>query len=78
MKKNKTSDWKLNETFYNVIKNRFSDLKDKLDKNLKDKETLKFECSKCKFIYPLEKAAHIGYHCTRCDDRPKLGEKAAE
>ncbi len=78
MKKNKTSEWKLNETFYNIMKNRFSDLKEKLDRNLKDKETLKFDCKKCNTVYPLEKAAHIGYHCTKCDDKPKLIEKAAE
>ena len=60
------------------MKNRFSDLKEKLERNLKDKETLKFECSKCKLIYQLEKAAHIGYHCSRCDDHPKLLEKIPE
>ena len=41
------------DLFYNIMKNRFSDLKEKLERNLKDKETLKFECSKCKLILKL-------------------------
>jgi Zn finger protein HypA/HybF involved in hydrogenase expression len=77
-KKNKTSEWRINETFYNIIKNRFTDLKAKMEKNFNERSSLKFECIKCKHVYPVEKAAHIDYHCSRCDDRPKLIEKPKE
>jgi hypothetical protein len=77
-KKNKTSEWRLNDTFYNIVKTRCQDLKTKLDKNLKERSSLKFQCIKCKNTYPVEKAAHIDYHCSRCDERPKLIEIPVE
>jgi transcription initiation factor IIE alpha subunit len=79
MKKNsKTLDWKLNDIFYNIIKLRFKDLQKKLEKNLVDKSTLKFLCSKCKTIYTVEKAGHLGYKCNVCEERPVLDEMKKE
>ena len=76
--KYKTSEWELNETFYNTMKNRFSDLIKKLESNLKNKETLKFECPKCKKIFMLEKAAHLDYNCNNCIDKQNLSDKKPE
>jgi hypothetical protein len=78
MRKNKTSEWTLNMTYYNRIKNRFQELKTKLEKNLEYRSKLKFECGKCKTIYQEFEAAHRGYVCTKCEDKPKLIEKKAE
>jgi transcription initiation factor IIE alpha subunit len=78
LKKNKTSDWKLSETFYNVIKTRFSDLKKRLEKNLIEKSSLKFQCNKCKTIFTVEKAAHLMYKCSFCEDKPQLIEMKKE
>lgn len=81
VKKNKTSEWKINDTYYNRIKHRFADLKLKLEANLKEREKLKFECSnpKCpKKIYMDNEAARRNYICTNCEDKPKLVEKKPE
>ena len=77
-KKNKTSEWKMNETFYNIIKNRFEELKKKLEKNLEYRSKDKFECTKCKNIFMLSDVAYLGYVCKVCEDRPKLLERKGE
>ncbi len=76
--KYKTSEWELNDKFYKIVKDRFGDLNKKLEKKLKDKETLKFICPKCQFVYLLDKAAHLGYQCSQCIDKQKLIEHKAE
>jgi len=78
IKKNKTSEWKMNETFYNIIKNRFEELKKKLEKNLEYRSKDKFECLKCKTTFMLSDVAYLGYVCKVCEDRPKLLEKKGE
>lgn len=76
--RNRTSDWELNENFYNIVKQRFADLKKKLEGNLKEKETLKFECPKCKNIFALEKATRTNYQCPSCDDKTSLIAREAQ
>lgn len=76
--KYKTSKWELNDKFYKIVKDRFEDLTKKLETKLKDKETLKFICPKCKKIFYVEKAAHLEYQCSQCFDKPKLIEHQAE
>lgn len=73
-----TLEWKINDTFYNIIKQRFEDLKFKLNKTLEYKSRDKFECQKCKKVYELDQVAHIGYVCKECEDRPKLLEIKSE
>lgn len=68
----KTSEWELNELYYNIVKNRFEDLTKKLETNLKSREIIKFKCAKCDVIYNLEKVAHIFYKCPNCIDKPSL------
>jgi hypothetical protein len=81
IRRNKTSDWKLNDTYYFRIKSRFSELKTKLEKTLKEREKLKFECSnpKCtKKIYEVSEAARKEYICTVCEGRYELIEQKPE
>ncbi len=77
-KKASTLEWEINETYFNIIKQRFEDLKALFKKAIRYKSTDKFVCPKCKEVYELDKVAHLGYVCKRCDDRPKLNEVKAE
>lgn len=78
LKKSSTFEWEINETFYNIIKIRFEELKRKFEKKLEYMSKEKFECPKCKRVYELDEVAHIGYVCKQCEDRPKLLEIHAE
>jgi hypothetical protein len=77
-KKINTLEWKINDTYYNIIKQRFEELKLKLKQTLEYKAKDKFECTKCKRVYELDQVAHIGYVCKQCEERPKLSEIKAE
>ena len=77
-KRTNTLEWKINDTYYNIIKQRFEELKSKFKKNLEYKSRDKFECPKCKKVYELDQVAHIGYVCKQCEERPKLSEIKAE
>ncbi len=77
-KKASTLEWEINDTYFNIIRQRFEDLKVLYKNAIKYKSTDKFVCPKCKEVYELDKVAHVGYICKRCDDRPKLNEVKAE
>lgn len=77
-RKNKTFEWNLSQTYYNRLKNRFNELRSKLEKNLEFRAKIKFECPKCKTIYQVSEAAFKDYTCHKCEDKPRLLEKKAE
>lgn len=77
-RKNKTSDWRLNPTFYNRIKNRFEEMKKHLNYTLEQRSTLWFECPKCLRKYTESEGSFNSLVCTQCDTRPKLTEKGRE
>ncbi len=78
LKRSITFEWLINQTFYDNIKQRFEDLKKKLEKELEHMSKDKFQCPKCKVVFELEQVAYIGYVCKKCDDKPKLTEIQAE
>lgn len=77
-RKNKTSDWKLNPTFYNRIKNRFEEMKKHLNYSLEQRSTLWFECPKCLKKYTESEGSFNSLVCIQCDSKPKLTEKGRE
>ena len=77
-RKSKTSDWKLNDTFYNAIKTRFEKLKKQLANNLEKRATLWFECPNCHKTYSEAEGSFNNVVCINCENRPKLMEKGKE
>ena len=74
----KTSDWKLNNTFYNGIKLRFEEMEKRLRENLKNRETLWFKCEQCNNTYSESEANLNNLVCLYCSNKPKLIEQGRE
>ena len=66
------TEWKLNENFYNNLKDRFEATKLELEKVFKERETLKFICNECQRIYD-EREATIdnNFECKYCKEKNK-------
>lgn len=77
-RKAKTSDWKLNNTFYNGIKTRFEELKRQLKDNLDKRATLWFECPLCSKNYTEAEGSFNNLVCLACESKPALLEKGKE
>ena len=74
----KTSDWKLNNTFYNGIKLRFEEMEKRLKENLKNRETLWFKCEQCNNTYSESEGNLNNLVCLVCSNKPKLIEQGRE
>lgn len=74
----KTSDWKLNNTFYNGIKLRFEEMEKRLRENLKNRETLWFRCEQCNATYSESEGNLNNLECLYCPNKPKLIEQGRE
>ena len=77
-RRNKSMDWRLNDTFYNNLQARFNNLKIKLNEKLDQRKEVNFICEKCESIYSIQQGVLNNNKCEKCIDHPKLIEKGGE
>ena len=62
-------EWKLNDNFYNNLKDRFEATKNELEKVFKERETLKFICNGCQRIYNEREGNDNNHECKFCKEK---------
>ena len=77
-RRNKSMDWRLNDTFYNNLQARFNNLKVKINEKLNQRKEVVFECEKCGHKYSVQQVGFCNNECEICIDHPKLIEKGGE